>query len=294
MKTIDYNDWIPFGKGGQAKTYKSKEDDSVILRIVLNASMEAVENEFNQCRHVASLGINTPAVYELVTDGKHYGYTGQLIKGKKSLCRIIADNPERTEEIAELMAQRAYELHSTECDTEYFGSMKERTYNALQNNKYISARVRDNALKLLDEIPDTTTCLLGDFHFGNIITTKDEQFWIDLGEFSYGNPVIDFARFMMSFYLPNIAIKNLFHIDRAQLIKFYNALLDSYCKLCGNAESFRQDVEKMNTIILTSASHMPFTILIFTPELQKRLGVKQDSRLSLLFKLILGRKPLFE
>ena len=47
---------------------------------------------------------------EYVTDGQRYGMIVERIQGKESFGRIIADHPERLEELAGMTADYAYRL----------------------------------------------------------------------------------------------------------------------------------------------------------------------------------------
>ena len=50
---------------------------------------------------------------------------------------------------------------------------------------------KERALNFIDKSPDAETCLHGDLHIGNVITDGRRDLWIDLGQFSYGEPEWD-------------------------------------------------------------------------------------------------------
>lgn len=288
MRKVDYKDWIPFGKGAEATTYQNKANEGIILRMLPRDSEEKVRQEFERCKRVADLGVKTPAVYELVTDGKNFGYTGQLIKGKKSVCRAIADAPERIPELAKMFADRVVELHKTECDTTQFPYVYDKTVKMIQESPVLSQDSKIKALEMMKAIPVKTTCVHGDLHMGNLIITDDEQYWIDLGNFAYGNPAVEFARMSLSCYLPEFFIKLLFHISKAQFQEFNRLYQEEYLKICGHKEELLAILPQVKFVSLHAALFSKVSALFFIPELQKLRGERPDNTLIIVFKLLLG------
>ena len=78
---------------------------------------------------------------EYVTDGQRYGMIVERIQGKESFGRIIADHPERLEELAGMTADYAKALHAMPCDTEVFDSvpLRTRSFPYLQEKKVRTA-----------------------------------------------------------------------------------------------------------------------------------------------------------
>ena len=126
VQRINLNDYTQIGEGGNGKTYVTSADSDEILK-VNNARLstwEAVKHEYDVSKAVASLGISVPAMYRIVQIGDAYATISQRIKGKKSLSRICHDEPERTEEMAQLLCRKGKELFATPCNTEFFPSRK--------------------------------------------------------------------------------------------------------------------------------------------------------------------------
>lgn len=295
IKTIDYGDWTPFGKGGNGTTYRKKDDPSVILKMDNRADEKVVREEFELSRKVAELGISTPQIYDMVTDGRLFGYTAQLIKGKKSVCRIISEQPSRMDEMVRLFTNMALQFHSVKCDTAEFSDMKQRALDNIAANRYLTEATKEAILSDIRSIPDTGTCLLGDFHFGNLITTGEKEYWIDLGEFTHGSPVFDIARFGFSLELPGIVTDKLFHLDRKQMRTFYEKFLDSYAtgaasQMGISREDFLLQVHKAGQASRVGVLMNGSLALFFLPRLQRFRGDKPSSRLAILWKLIRGRK----
>ena len=105
---ITLADWQQVGEGGNGKTYVNPAAPDLILKVNNErlSSFEAVKHEYDVSKAVESLGLSTPKMYDMVRVGDAYGTLSQLIKDKKSLSRICHDEPERTEEMARLLAQK--------------------------------------------------------------------------------------------------------------------------------------------------------------------------------------------
>lgn len=188
---INLDDYIQTGEGGTAITYSSK--DGKTLAKLYNPGFEAdrARAEFLTSRTVFGLGIPTPEPYRLVTDGERFGAEYELIKDKRSFARIISQEPGRLEEISVTFARLARELHAKQADTTRLHSYKQVLKRFYLEKEMVPEDYRQRALNFIEQVPDATTCVLGDLHIGNIITDGKRILWIDLGEFAYGVPEWD-------------------------------------------------------------------------------------------------------
>ena len=224
-KIVDLQEWVSFGGGGFGESFYNKTDDSVILKLNKpGISASKAEEEFLRSKAVFQMGIPSAEPYEFVTDGQRYGMTVQRIQGKESFGRIIADHPERLEELAGVTAEYAKALHSIPCNTESFNNLALRTREMIMENKVIPDNVKARLAGYLDELEPANTCLHGDLNPCNIITANGKVYWIDLGDFGYGDPLLDFNILShMSGYGPNPLLKHLFHMDRKMLTHYAGA-----------------------------------------------------------------------
>lgn len=230
--SIDLKDWVLFGAGGNGKTYRPADpaDDKVLLKVNngSGASYERVKLEYDSSCAVRSIGVETPEMYEIVQVGKNYGVLFQRIKGKKSLCRVCADNPERIEEMATLLSTKGRELHALECDNPFFSPVAEHIRKGLDVYRpFLKKSECAIVEQWIDELPDVKNCLHGDFNPGNLILAEDKTYWIDLGRFTYGDPMLD----MSHLYLFCVAmsgkkiVQDLAHMTEEQLKAFWAAFL---------------------------------------------------------------------
>ena len=103
--TVNLQEWEPFGGGGFGTSYYNKTDDSVMLKLNKPSVSEGTaRQEFLRSKAVYEMGIPSAKPLEYVTDGQRYGMIVERIQGKESFGRIIADHPERLEELAGFLA----------------------------------------------------------------------------------------------------------------------------------------------------------------------------------------------
>ena len=297
MKQIDLSDWTQIGEGGIGKVYRNNADPNTMLKLSKFAGKkEDMLEEYELSRYAMEVGLSTPKVYDFVTDGAHhYGYTGELIKGKKSLCRVIADDPARLEEMAHLFTQNVKKLHSIKADPAKVGSRMESNIENLRKIKYLRPETLEKIIEELRQIPETGTLLHGDLHLGNLITTGERQYWIDLGRLRYGNPIVDISQFHFTFtYLPVIC-KHIFHISAGQVKAFYDAFVAEYYGLDdpSRREEYKTLLHRAELIQLAGIMRKAPLAVWFIPKLQRHLGLRPTSRLKIIAKLLCGQKEIF-
>ena len=202
------------------------------------STLEAVEHEYSISKAVAGLGISVPEMFNIVRAGDAYGTTSQLIKDKKSLSRICHDEPERTEEMARLLAEKGKVLFATPCDTDFFPSRKEQVLWAIDHATFVCKKNRALIRAFAESIPENTHCIHGDFQSGNLIQSGDKYYWIDLDRFAHGDPMFDIGHLYQIcwIYGPMKRVQNLFHMTLEQFHRFWNAFAEAYTGKADHAE----------------------------------------------------------
>lgn len=231
-RLINLNDWNEFGGGAAGASFYHKTDDSIVLKLyAANFPERRALSEFERSQKVYDMGISCPQTYEYVTDGQRFGMISQRIKNKKSFYRILSEEPERVDELARRFADEAFKLHSTQCDTSVFRPLKER-YEIAFAEMDAPLEVRQELLKIVRSFPDGTTCLHGDMQAGNIITDGEKDYWIDLGDFGYGSPTMEFSTLMHnSTNLDDGKIMGMFHIHKDLNDEFTRLVLQYYYRM---------------------------------------------------------------
>lgn len=190
-RTIDINEYVRTGEGGTAVSYKHKSRNTLAKLYNPGFEADSARAEFLTARAVFELGISTPEPICLVTDGERFGAEYEFIPGKRSFARIISEEPDRLEEISLTFAREARKLHETKADTTRLRSCKDRIRQFYLEKDMVPEEYKRRALFFLESVLDTPYCVHGDLHIGNIITNGAHIWWIDVGEFAYGEPEWD-------------------------------------------------------------------------------------------------------
>ena len=229
---INLAGWHQVGEGGNGKTYVNSARPDEILKVNNErlSTFEAVKHEYDISKAVESLGLSIPKMHQIVRVGDAFGTISQLIKNKKSLSRICHDEPERTEEMARLLAQKGKELFATPCNTDFFPSRKEQVLWAIDHATFVSRKNRALIRAFVETIPENSNCVHGDFQPGNIIRAGDKYYWIDLDRFAHGDPMFDIGHLFQIcwIYAPMKQVQDLFHMTLEQFHRFWNAFAQAY------------------------------------------------------------------
>jgi uncharacterized protein (TIGR02172 family) len=228
-ETIDINDYVRVGEGGTAVSYKHKTRNT--LAKLYNPGFEAdrAVAEFLTARTVFEMGISTPEPYRLVTDGERFGAEYEFIPGKRSFTRIISQEPQRLEEISLMFAREARKLHGTKADTTRLRSYKENVKQFYLEKNLVSEEYKQRALRFLETVPETDTCVHGDLQIGNIITDEKYNWWIDVGEFAHGVPEWDLGiMYTICHSSSRERMEFLFHLTPEMLTAHWDVFLPAY------------------------------------------------------------------
>ena len=150
--------------------------------------------------------------------GKRYGAEFVRVEGKRSFARAISQNPEDLTLYAERFAYLCKELHNTPCSQNDFESEVDFYHRIINQNPDYSASEKQRLHEFVNQVPVEYTCIHGDLHIGNVITANGKDFWIDLGDFRWGNHWFDLG--MLYFVCKcwrEEPVFELFHISKEQL-----------------------------------------------------------------------------
>lgn len=249
---IKLDDWILSGGGGNGLSYNHKKDDSLTLKMnKASLPKEHTEREFQRSQALYEMGVSCPEVKDFVTDGNGYGLIVEKVKGKKSFARIISEDPGQLEVLAKEFAHRARELHQVRCDNGLFPSYRENYLTLLSQSKAFSAKEKRILREALDAMDDDVCCIHGDLTPGNIIRVDGKDFWIDLGDVTYGDPDIDFGNMMfICNHVPVKLIDYLYHISLGQFREFVSIYAQEYF---GERWGTKELDEKLHKVLLLKA-----------------------------------------
>lgn len=231
-KSIDLGEWTKVGEGGNGCVYENPATPDVILKVnnARLSTFEAVKHEYEVSRAVEGLGLQIPKMYEMVRVGDAYATLSQRIKNKKSLSRICHDEPDRTEEMAQVLCENGKNLFSTPCNTDFFPSRKAQVMSAIDKATFVSRKNREIIRAFAETIPENNHCVHGDFQTGNIILADGLYYWIDLDRFAHGDPMFDVGHLFQicKIYAPMKRVQDIFHMTEEQFHRFWDAFAKAY------------------------------------------------------------------
>lgn len=227
---IDMADYEESGDGYTAISYNHKDGKRMVKLYAEFIPVSVPERELAASQAIIDLGIRIPKAYRLVTDGRRVGVEFERIQGKRSYARAISQEPENLEKYMKVFAAACRKLHATPCNTEVFPSVKEHFNAAIDASKDLDEAQKARCHAFVAAAPEAATCLHGDMHIGNLITSGGEDYWIDLADFRYGHPYFDMGMYYF------VAISNpsdeiamrLFHVSHAVMLKSWELFLRYY------------------------------------------------------------------
>jgi uncharacterized protein (TIGR02172 family) len=241
-KQISLSDYVLSGGGANGESFDCISDPSVMLKLYFPGKIQQPLDEMHLAQKVYDLGIPTPEPGEyVVTEDGRYGIRFHRIVGKKSYSRATADEPERVGEFAADFARMCLDLHKVKVDTTQFENVKDRYYRLLEQNPFFTKAEKDALGKFISDVPDEDTAIHGDLQYSNAIFVGDKRYFIDLGDFCYGNHLFDVAMVYLCTCLSDEAfIQETFHMPKSLAIRFWEEFVPAYF---GTDRSLR-DVEE--------------------------------------------------
>lgn len=263
-KLINLDDYVRTGEGANGASYNHKTDPTIMMKLYFR-NFEAAEKELELAQKVYKIGIPTPEPGDLVTDGKQVGIRFRRMEGKRSYSRACGDEPERTEEYAREFAQLCKKLHATHVDTTMFESVKDRFYKMLEDNPDFTPEQKQKIHDFIAAAPDADTALHGDLQFGNgIFVEKDgvrKQYFIDLGDFSYGYYMFDLGMVYLCCCLNDEQwTMEVNHMSNATARRFWDAFAREYFGPDADLEQIEKEVKiyaGIKTLMVERDTHCP-------------------------------------
>ena len=241
-KKISLSDYVLSGGGANGESFDCISDPNVMLKLYFPGKIQQPLDEMMLARKVYEAGIPTPEPGEyVVTEDGRYGIRFRRIPGKKSYSRATGDEPEKVAQFASEFAQMCLQLHSVHVDTTQFENVKDRYYRLLAENPFFTTAEKDALGKFIADTPDEDTAVHGDLQYSNAIFAGDKRYFIDLGDFCYGNHLFDVGMVYLCCVLSlEDFIEPTFHMKKATAIRFWEEFAPVYF---GTDRSLK-DIEK--------------------------------------------------
>jgi hypothetical protein len=114
-------------------------------------------------------------------------------------------------------------------------------------------------------------------------------YWIDLGDFGYGDPLMDFCILAHMHHLgPNPVLRNLFHMDRKALKLFYEAMGMQYFGPRWGTSELKEKMGHISQIMAGRA------ICIWPSAFHINLPYLQENKIKTAISLFIGDRIKFK
>lgn len=221
MTELDITGWSLLSERQSTRSYTSPDGKWVlkVLRSLSKEDIETLRKEQDISSYVHSIGIPTPEAGGVVNvKGGGTGALYQCIRDKKSLIRAISQDWERMPFYIHEFVETGSAIRSKPCDKSRFVSIKDRMKGKLPLATMYTEEEKVRISDFLDAIPECGNCIHGDYHPGNFLHSGTGVYAIDLGLFSYGDPIFDWSTwyFMTHYFMKR---EELFYMSSEKLLK---------------------------------------------------------------------------
>ena len=186
------------GIGGVGKVYRL-DGDTIIKVFREGTTMDEVQREITLSKEAFVLGMPTAISFDIVkvapsTEGGEecYGLIYELLKAK-TLSTYLKQHPNQLDACAKKYADLFLQLHQIEVpEGANLPSALDRERAQLDYiRRYFPEESIDMLFKIVESIPTGNRLLHMDLQTKNAMVQDDELMLIDMGEVSYGHPLLD-------------------------------------------------------------------------------------------------------
>ncbi len=186
------------GEGFNGSVYRIDQDN--VVKVYKNADALAdIQHEREVARLALILGVPTAISYDVVRVGDSYGSVFELLNAQ-SFAKILAEQPERMDWCVDEYVKMLRTIHSIEVPEGKLPSIKAHTMKKVERlRSVLPADAAEKIYRLVDDIPESSRMVHGDYHTKNIVLVGDEVLLIDMDTLSVGHPIFELAQMYNSF-----------------------------------------------------------------------------------------------
>lgn len=235
------------GRGGVGIVYRTAPDE-IVKVFREGSSLEDVTKEISMAKEAFVLGMPTAISFDTVRVGNCYGLVYELLDAT-TMAKLISSTPERIPEYAVQFAKLAKELHSIEvAPGGVIPNGHANEEEAIRKiGRYFDDETINRLLDIVRCIPQGNRLLHCDLHPKNVMAQGNELMLIDMGEVSYGNPLIDLGHTYATMMGLIGDYNNVVGFDEELGHRFFDLFIHEY--YCGETEeTIRQNIEMIKVI----------------------------------------------
>ena len=252
------------GQGANGEVYRL--DEETIIKVYKNPdSLEDIKHEREVARRALILGVPTAISYDIVKVGDSYASMFEMINAN-SFAKILATEPERFDEIADLYVDLLKKIHETVVPK---GDLPEQKSVALSwlpaigNASALPEEAFQKLKALFEAVPDNNHMIHGDYHIKNVMLQDKEAILIDMDTLAVGDPVFEFSSIWLAYRgfssIDHSTVKRFLGIDYEMSTKLFERTLRGYLgtddeavlenarnktMLCGNTRLLSRTIRK--------------------------------------------------
>jgi uncharacterized protein (TIGR02172 family) len=180
----------PLARGFTAEIY-AWNNGQVVKLFNSGIARETVEYEANLTRIVHGTGLPVPAVGDVCEINGRFGLELECVDGS-SMLQALVSKPWNFAVLARQLAELQVEMHT--CVVPGLPSQHEKLMRKIDRTEKLPEKVRQEALRALELLPEDNKLCHGDFHPGNILLSSHGPVIIDWIDATRGFPLADVAR----------------------------------------------------------------------------------------------------
>lgn len=186
------------GKGANGAVYRY--DAETIVKVYFNSdALPEIQRERELARKALVLGINTAIPYDVVRVGENYGTVMELLEAT-SLSKMIRKDPEHLDLPLKYFVDMLKQIHSTNVKPGDMPSMKQVALNWASFDKdHLPKELGNKLYNMVENIPDQSTMLHGDYHTNNVMVRNGEALLIDMDTLCMGHPIFELGSMFNAF-----------------------------------------------------------------------------------------------
>ena len=235
MRQISVKGCRLIGIGGVGKVYRL-DGDTIIKVFREGTTMDEVRREITMSKEAFVLGMPTAISFDVVKvtpsseeEAECYGLVYELLKAK-TLSTYLKQHPNQLDDCARKYADLFRELHEIEVSAGgNIPSALEHERKQIEHiRRYFPEESIDMLLNIIDSIPKGNRLLHLDLQTKNAMVQDDELMLIDMGEVSYGHPVLDLGHAYSAMVSFVGDYEKIIGMPREMGLRLWNKAIDYY------------------------------------------------------------------
>lgn len=223
------------GIGGVGKVYRL-DGDTIIKVFREGTTMDEVRREITLSKEAFVLGMPTAISFDIVrvapSSGRQtecYGLVFELLKAK-TLSTYIKQHPDQLDDCAKKYAELFLGLHHIEVPEggDVPSAIAHERQQIEHIRRYFPDECIDMLLYIIDHIPSANRLLHLDLQTKNAMMQGDELMLIDMGEVSYGHPLLDLGHAYSAMVNLIGDYEKIIGIPRELGLRLWNRAMDYY------------------------------------------------------------------